>query len=188
MSQAELKKDEEYMLLDDIRHCIRVGNMAYKLADRLNLSEKEKMNIYIAGSLHDIGKAFLDKNILTKPGRLTENEFKHIKNHIGFGFEEANRLGFNQEIVDYIMFHHESYNGSGYIGLKGEEIPLGATILRICDTYDALLTKRPYKKAFSHEEAIKEIMKTKYFHNPRVFEEFLNLFDEKGVHNYEKVI
>lgn len=181
--------NKSYMLLEDIKHCLRVGKLAYNLAQTLNLSEKEIKDIYVAATLHDIGKALLDKDILNKPGKLTEEEYMHIKNHVGYGAQEALGLEYSKIVADYILYHHENHDGSGYIGLRGKEIPVGAAIIRICDTYDAILMKRPYKNSLSHNEAIEEIIKTKKFYNPIVFEVFLKMLEnkEKGCF-YEKVI
>ncbi len=120
--------------------------------------------ISTAAALHDIGKAQIDRKILNKKGKLTGEEFEIIKTHTILGekmlknvkaYEKEPLVKYAKEICRH---HHERYDGSGYPdGLKGDEIPLSAQAVSICDVYDALISRRPYKRAYTHEEALKMI-------------------------------
>jgi putative two-component system response regulator len=115
--------------------------------------------------LHDVGKISINDNILKKPGKLTEEEFNDMKKHASFGeqiIEKIETLAKESDFLDYAKIfaasHHEKWDGSGYPrGLKGEKIPLLGRIMAIADVYDALVSERPYKDAFSHEEAVRII-------------------------------
>lgn len=122
-------------------------------------------NMGICAILHDIGKIGVTDTILNKPGRLTEDEFAQMKNHASNGASIINRVikrtGDDEFLHNALLFaeyHHESWDGSGYPhGLKGKDIPLQGRIMAIADVYDALISERPYKPAFTHEKAVKII-------------------------------
>jgi len=112
----------------------------------------------IAALLHDIGKLAVDERILFKKGSLDDKEFEEMKKHPGLSAEMIKSVSFLSPILPIVVSHHENFDGSGYPrGVGGEDIPLEARILSIADMYEALTTDRPYRKAFSREEAI-EIM------------------------------
>jgi putative two-component system response regulator len=121
--------------------------------------------LFQSSQLHDVGKISIDDNILKKPGKLTEEEFNEMKKHASFGeqiIEKIETLTKESDFLNYAKIfaasHHEKWDGSGYPrGLKGNEIPLLGRIMAIADVYDALTSVRPYKKAFSHEEAVRII-------------------------------
>jgi len=118
-----------------------------------------------SSQLHDVGKISIEDSILKKPGKLTEEEFIEMKKHASFGeqiIEKIETLAKESDFLDYAKIfaasHHEKWDGSGYPrGLKGNEIPLLGRIMAIADVYDALTSVRPYKMAFSHEEAVRII-------------------------------
>ena len=126
----------------------------------------EKQNLISLGSvLHDIGKIGIDEKILNKPGKLTPEEFEIVKTHTIIGASMLKKLDFYQDepliqiAYEICRWHHERYDGKGYPdGLKGEQIPISAQIVSIADVYDALVSNRVYKKAYSHEEAISMIL------------------------------
>ncbi len=143
--------------------------------------------IYQSSPLHDIGKVGIPDAILLKPGKLTSDEFEMMKKHTLIGGDtlraadiEAGQNSFLAMGRDIAYYHHEKWDGSGYpFGLSGEAIPLAARIVAVADVYDALSTKRPYKKAFSHEKS-KEILlegKGKHF-APDMIDSFLHCEDE----------
>ncbi|AEA34184.1 HD domain-containing phosphohydrolase [Hippea maritima] len=137
-------------------HSERVALYAQKIAQILGLSEKKQQDIYIAGLLHDLGKVAIPDSILLKPGKLSEYEYKIMKYHPVFSYELTKDVEFFKGISKFIRQHHERCDGSGYPdGLKCEEITLEGKILAIADVFDALTTSRPYRKAFSLEEALK---------------------------------
>ncbi|MBF4691860.1 HD-GYP domain-containing protein [Fusibacter ferrireducens] len=116
----------------------------------------DDMDTLIKASLvHDIGKITIPEQILNKKGPLTDSEFKIIQEHSLTGFRILHKASAFNEIDQLVLCHHEKYDGTGYPqGLKGEQIPLGAQILSIADVYDALTSRRPYRKALSHAEAV----------------------------------
>jgi len=108
--------------------------------------------------LHDIGKIGIDDKILNKPGKLTEEEWAIMKRHPEIGYRIARASHKLARIADYILTHHERWDGAGYPkGLKGEDIPLLSRILAVADAYDAMTEDRVYRKAMSKEQAVEEI-------------------------------
>ena len=127
--------------------------------------------------LHDLGKMSVDKRILEKRGKLTENEWMEIKKHPEAGYRIALASPELVHIADFILCHHENWDGSGYPqGLKGEEIPLLSRIVAVVDAYDAMSNDRPYKKARSKDAAIQELRKyagTQF--DPNIVDAFLGI-------------
>lgn len=133
--------------------------------DRYPLTWEDQYVIATASALHDIGKIGIDEKILNKPGRLTKEEFEIMKTHAQIGADMLKSLELykDEELVKYAYeicrWHHERYDGRGYPdGLKGDEIPISAQVVSIADVYDALVSKRVYKDAYTHEEAIQMIL------------------------------
>ncbi|MDR1472145.1 MAG: response regulator [Synergistaceae bacterium] len=152
------------------------------------------VNLMLQSSqLHDVGKISISDSILKKPGKLTSEEFEEMKRHSVFGAKIIDKIGENMSNNDFLthsrifaLTHHEKWDGSGYpYNLRGEEIPLQGRIMAIADVYDALISDRPYKKAFSHEQASQIIMEGRGTHfDPvlvDVFEQVENKFRENGV-------
>ena len=136
-----------------------------QITDKYNISWSDKLIITTAASLHDIGKIGINEKILNKAGRLTPQEIEKIKEHtvIGASILENMELFKDEELVktayQICRWHHERYDGRGYPdGLKGEEIPVSAQVVALADVYDALVSRRVYKKSYSHEEAMKMIL------------------------------
>ena len=132
--------------------------------DKYHLSWSERLLITTASALHDIGKIGIDDKILNKPGRLTDEEFKIMQNHTIIGASILENMGSYQDeelmkvAYQICRWHHERYDGKGYPdGLKGDEIPISAQVVSLADVYDALVSERVYKKAYSHEKAIEMI-------------------------------
>ena len=151
-----LKVSDEYTF----KHSVDVATMAMIIARKHGLSQNEVHDIGISGLLHDVGKSKIPNEVLNKPGRLTDKEFELMKQHSLFGYgilkEKDNISG---AISLGVLQHHEKINGKGYpLGLSAEKINLYAKILSVADIYDALVTERPYKKAFSQRDAIEMIM------------------------------
>ena len=136
-----------------------------KITDVYHLTEADIALITTASSLHDIGKIYIPEEILNKPGRLTDEEFKIMKTHSEIGADIIQDMHLPQEkplvhtAWEICRWHHERWDGKGYPdGLKGEEIPISAQVVSIADVYDALTSERCYKKAFDHDTAIKMIL------------------------------
>lgn len=162
--------------LDDFRHGVRVANLSYELSQYLKLSNKVIREIYMAALLHDIGKAYLDPKILYKPYKLTIEEKKHVEKHSYFSYQEILKLGYPANIALDVLYHHENFDGSGYpTGIKGNIIPIGSRIIRICDIFDALTSDRPYRKALDVSEAISIMNKEINNYDPDIFKNFINL-------------
>lgn len=135
-------------------HSDRVAVISKLLARKLGLPLKDQEAIYLSGLLHDIGKVGVPDDVLLKPGRLTEDEFRQIKEHPERGVKILQHLKQLQHVLPGVLHHHEAFDGSGYPhGLVGEEIPLMARIMAVADAYDAMTTNRPYRVARSVDEA-----------------------------------
>ena len=153
-------------------HVLHIGVLTEILLDRLvqktnqyNLSHTDCLLITTASALHDIGKIGIDEKILNKPGRLTREEFEEMKKHTLIGASMLDSLEMYQDeklvkvAYKICRWHHERYDGKGYPdGLKGEEIPIAAQVVAMADVYDALVSERVYKKAFSHDKTMEMIL------------------------------
>lgn len=133
----------------------KVDNLAVKMAKRLDMSLE---TLLLLAKYHDIGKTKISKDILFKKGPLTDKEWQEIKLHPQVGYQIAQNISKLKHIAEAILYHHERWDGKGYPhGLKGEEIPIEARVMAIIDSYDAMTTDRPYQKAKTKEEALKEL-------------------------------
>ena len=153
---SALKTSDEYTF----KHSVDVATMSMILAKQQGLSQKQIYEIGVAGLLHDIGKTKIPLDILNKPARLTDEEFAVMKQHPVFGYRMIkDRDEFSNEICMAVLQHHEKMNSKGYpVGFPSDKITQYARILTIADIYDALVTERPYKSAFSQREAVEMIM------------------------------
>jgi len=170
-------------------HVIRVGLYSKKLALLYGLSEELSEQINLTAPLHDIGKVGIEDSILNKPAKLTQEEYETMKKHASIG--ELILSNSNKPLIqmacEIASGHHEKYDGSGYPkGLKGEFIPLSARIVAIADVFDALYSKRVYKKSWSKEDIKDYFMENKAVHfDPELVTLFLDNFDE-FVNIYDK--
>lgn len=158
-------------------HSTRVTDFSLKIAAKMGYSEKELGELELAAVLHDVGKIAVPESILNKPGKLTNEEFKLIQEHPVRGEAILSPVIELKEIGRIVRAHHERYDGTGYPDrLKGREIPLGARIMAIADTYDSITSERPYRKAASHRYAVKEIISCSGAQfDPEVVENFLEI-------------
>jgi putative nucleotidyltransferase with HDIG domain len=137
-------------------HLLRVKVYATEIGRELKMSDDEMQALQAAALLHDIGKLAVPEYIISKPGKLTREEFEKMKIHPVVGAEILDRVRFPYPVVPIVRAHHEKWDGSGYpYGLKGEEIPLGARILSAVDCLDALASDRQYRRALPLDEAMK---------------------------------
>lgn len=162
-------------------HSQRVRDKTLLLARRFDLDEPRMKAIGLGALLHDVGKIAVPDAILLKPTSLTDEEQKIMRDHPSIGYSIVNRIEFLREAAEIVHAHHEHFDGSGYPkGLKGDNIPLGARLFAVVDTYDALTSTRPYRTPLSHEEALVEIKKGSGNHfDPRVVEEFLAITEKE---------
>ncbi len=162
-------------------HSKRVGFYASQIGEVMGLDAEMLRTVNDAGILHDIGKIGIKDDILLKPSPLTSDEEKIMQQHPIIGEAIVKPVRSLQRVVALVRHHHEKYDGTGYpAGLKGEQIPLGARILSVADTYDSMVTDRPYRKRLSIETAKAELRKyAGQQHDPAVVEAFLRVLVEK---------
>ncbi len=192
---AEVKEKDPFTFF----HCCRVGRRSRKLAKALGLNEFEQSVIEYAGLFHDIGKAKIPTEILTKPGRLDSKEIEIIKSHPELSAEMIKHLAhvpFFRFMLPGVRYHHEKIEGTGYPNaLKGDSIPLFARIIAVVDSFDAMTHARPYRNPLPEEKAIKEL---KDFSGRQFDAKLVNYFleliphlkkeDEKNAHEEEVVV
>jgi len=157
-------------------HCKSVVGLALDLAERLGLGPERQRNLEFAALLHDVGKIAIPKEIINKPGKLDPDEWTIIKTHTVEGQKMLERVGgFMRQVGDIVRSHHERWDGGGYPdGLAGEAIPLEARIITCCDSWNAMRTDRPYRKALSHDVAVAELVSGAGGQfDPRVVETFI---------------
>ncbi len=161
-------------------HTRRVAELTVEMAQAMGMLEQQLVHIRRGALLHDIGKMGIPDAILFKPGSLTDEEWDVMKKHPSMAYEMLSSIDYLKPALNIPYYHHEKYDGTGYPeGLKGEEIPLEARIFAVIDVFDALTSDRPYRSAWSNEQALNYISSEKGKHfDPRVAE----LFFEKMVH------
>lgn len=138
-------------------HSRRVADLAEKIAMAMGLPMEEVQAVRAAARVHDLGKIAIDASILNKPTRLTDEEWQAMRQHPVIGAEIIARFPEFARGADYVRYHHERWDGKGYpFGLRGEEIPLGARIIAVADTFDAMTTDRPYRKALTLDVVVEE--------------------------------
>jgi HD-GYP domain-containing protein (c-di-GMP phosphodiesterase class II) len=139
-------------------HSARVAKYVRSMAVQMCLPDHETENMVLAASLHDIGKIGVPDQILLKPGKLSDDEFKWIRRHPEWGWMAVRNVDGFQEASLLVLHHHERLDGAGYPSrLRGSEIPLGSRLITVADSFDALTTDRPYRDARSFEEALDEL-------------------------------
>lgn len=165
---------------DTNSHNYRVTLYSIMLAEALQLPKKYFTSLIKGAFLHDIGKIGISDQILLKPAKLNDDEFKIMKTHTDIGKAIVKNNLFLQDSIDIIECHHEKFDGSGYPkGLKGEQIPLNARIFTIADVFDALTSKRPYKEPFSYEKAKSIMMKDSGKHfDPKLLHKFFEFIND----------
>jgi putative two-component system response regulator len=157
-----LTKAAEYKDKNTGAHVRRISHYCKYLAESMGLESVFINNIFYASPMHDLGKIAISDHILLKPGKHNEEEFKLMKMHSQLGSEilEKTKSPYLQMGAEIALHHHEKFDGSGYPnGIAGETIPLSARIMTICDVYDALRSKRPYKSSYDHKKALEIITK-----------------------------
>ena len=160
-------------------HAERLAELAQRLGRALGLNEEDLVALELLSTLHDIGKISVDKEILAKRGPLTEAEWAEIKRHPEVGFRIAQASPELHHISEYILCHHERWDGTGYPrGLSGADIPLLARVLTVIDSFDAMTQDRAYRKAMPVEAALMEIRKNAGGQfDPEIVRAFLSLME-----------
>jgi HD-GYP domain-containing protein (c-di-GMP phosphodiesterase class II) len=162
-------------------HSERVCYYSDLISRRISLPPTDRNELQIASYLHDIGKIGISNHFINKKGALKATDWAVIKQHTRKALDLLAPLNLSPSILSYIEHHHERFDGSGYPeGLKGNQIPLGARIIAVSDSYDSMTSNRPYRKPFSQEEARKELLKWagKQF-DPKLVSAFLFSLEER---------
>jgi putative nucleotidyltransferase with HDIG domain len=139
-------------------HSVRVAEYTEKIGRKLGLNEYDVDLLKNLANLHDIGKVQIDLSVLNKKGKFNDSDWVEMKKHPRVGYEIVKEIIFLKKYASAVLYHHERADGSGYPEkIKGESIPLFARIISVADSYDAMTTDRPYRKALTKDEAIKEL-------------------------------
>ena len=171
-------------------HSLRVSKYMMDIAREIGVVEgsREWLDMQRGSLLHDVGKIGVSDSILLKPGKLTDDEWKLMRLHPEIGYKMLHQVKFLEGPSEIILAHHERWDGKGYPrGLAQDEIPLGARIFPVVDTFDAMTSDRPYRRALSTQDAMNEILKysgTQF--DPRVVEAFLDIYS-KWVHMWAEL-
>jgi len=178
---ALLGRVAEYRDEETGEHILRVGNYARIIAEGMGCEPDFCEQVLHTAPLHDIGKIAVSDTILNKPGKLTDEEFVIMKKHTVFGCDILKNADspYIRGGAAIARYHHEKYDGTGYPeGLKGEDIPLDARIVALADVFDALTSKRPYKRAWAFEDAVAYILDAKGTHfDPKAVDSFMEGID-----------
>jgi PAS domain S-box-containing protein len=160
-------------------HTRRVTDLTLKLAKQFGLTRTEIINLRRGSLLHDIGKIGIPDHILLKPGKLTEDEWVVMRQHPQYAYDMLASVEYLRPALEIPYCHHEKWDGSGYPrGLKGEEIPISARIFAVADVWDALTSHRPYRLAWSKEQALEFIKSQAGIHfDPKIVEAFLKVIE-----------
>ena len=161
-------------------HSVTVAKYATSIAGSLNLTEEQVYDLKQSAMLHDIGKLGISEAILQQPGKLTEEEFKIVKNHSLIGHNILKNIKGMEKVAIVVLQHHEQYSGKGYPNQLSEEgILIEARIIALCDALDTMLSTRPYKQGCSIDEAVAELVRCRGTHfDPKVVDAFLELKSE----------
>jgi len=162
-------------------HSNRIAHLSKKIGKHLNLTEESLNDLQLLAMLHDIGKVGIDDRILNKAGPLNEEEWEIMKKHPEIGYRIAMSTMELESVAEYILHHHERWDGSGYPrGLKGESIPLLSRILAVVDAFDAMTEGRVYRQKKTKEAALEEIKQnagTQF--DPNIAEIFLHIMNNE---------
>jgi putative nucleotidyltransferase with HDIG domain len=159
-------------------HCQRIKEFAMRLGEFMNLSSSEMYPLNFGALFHDVGKVKVPEEILNKPGKLTDDEWFVMKKHTDFGAEILldTKLPSLQVASNMVKYHHECWDGKGYHGLGGTEIPIGACIVAVVDSYEAMTTDRAYQRARTREQALEELVRCRgTMYRPDVVDAFIKL-------------
>ncbi len=162
-------------------HTKRVMEYSLAIGEEMGLDKETLTTLKLSAILHDIGKIGIKDSILLKPGRLSDEEFATIKKHPLFGEEILKHLKQMKDVLPGVKYHHERFDGRGYpYGLKGNDIPLIARIIAVADSFDAMVTDRPYRKGLPVEVALKELEKNKGTQfDPEAVDAFLRVYKKR---------
>jgi putative nucleotidyltransferase with HDIG domain len=160
---------------------MRVARYMLDIAREIGVPEgtQEWLDMQRGALLHDVGKIGVSDTILLKPGKLTDDEWTWMRKHPEIGYNMLKEVGFLRGASEIVLAHHERWDGKGYPkGLHQDEIPIGARIFAVCDTFDSMTSDRPYRKALSTQESLNEILRCSASQfDPRIVEAFLDIYE-----------
>lgn len=167
------------------RHSKRVSELCQQIGLAMELPKIEINKLKVVGLLHDIGKIAIEESILNKPGKLTDKEWDEIRRHPDIGYRILSSSNEMLEIADYVLAHHERFDGLGYPQkLKGEKIPLLSRIIAIADSYDAMTSERSYRKPLDKNTVVNELIKSK---GTQFDPQIVNIFIKKVLNNHQTI-
>lgn len=180
LDMAEIVEEDLY---DNIDHAELVAILVRLLCTQMELPLDFQHQVVMAAYLHDIGKLRLSKNLYGRDkNALQIEETKYMRMHAKVGADMLEECGFTPEICNAVHHHHENYDGSGYPGnLSAEKIPLEARILRVCDVFAALISDRPYRKAFDRETAMELMIEDNKSFDMKIFLDFMKVFHSEEI-------
>lgn len=191
---AQLYQILEQDLAAGLTHAVCVSNLAYHLAKEVQMDMEYCHDLAVAGILHDVGKMKLSSYLYGRAeDTLQVEEMKYVRMHSKLGYEILKKYEYSDFILETVLYHHENYDGSGYpYNLKGEAIPFGARILRVCDVFSALTSDRPYRKAFDMETAMELMIEEVKNFDMKIFLAFQRLIHYDNIEeimseNYFKI-
>ncbi len=179
---AALEAKDEYTA----NHSRRVSEMSENLCSYFDISASEIEKIHIAAHVHDIGKIGIPDNILTKKGLLNEEEWKIMRQHPEIGAKILNSSKYFKDISDIVLHHHERWDGNGYPNkISKLSIPFGSRIIAVCDSIDAMLSERPYRKLMTMQECKNEIKNgSEIMYDPFIVNVILKNWNKIVIKNY----
>ncbi len=193
MTEEQRSKDYLYQLINcllsvvassdiyTVNHQNNVSIIARSLCQKMGFTEHEVEWDRVAAQLHDIGKVAIPNELLSKFGTLTKEEFALIKTHVSRADEILKNINFPWPVNKIITLHHERMDGSGYpLGLTGNDICMGARILAVADTTDAMINARPYRRALGIPAVIKELQNNAHYYDKSVCHAFMDLVSDGG--------
>ena len=180
LNMADIVEED---LDDNIDHAELVAILVRLLCTQMELPLDFQHQVVMAAYLHDIGKLCLSKNLYGRDkNALQIEETRYMRRHANLGADMLEKCGFTPEICNAVHHHHENYDGSGYPGnLYAEKIPLEARILRVCDVFAALISDRPYRKAFDIDTAMDLMIEDIKAFDMKIFLEFMKVFHSEGM-------
>ena len=188
VDREDVEVDEmSYYLTEDLRteiaHGIEVSRLAGKLARELKMEPAFCHDVEVAGMLHDIGKLRASTYLYGgDDDTLNVEKMRYVRLHAGLGYEVVKNEGESDRVCEMILHHHENFDGTGYPdNLVGEDIPLGARILRVCDVFAALTSDRPYRKAFDSKTAVELLIEEVRHFDMKVFLPFQSIVHDEIV-------
>ena len=170
-------------LLDGIKHGVCVSKLTGLIAHKLKLDDDTGYELALAGMVHDIGKLRLSSYLYGRNSNgMFIEEMQYMRMHSELGYQILKEHGFSDFICESVLYHHENYDGSGYPdNRKAEQIPMGARIIRVADSFSALVSERPYREAFDFETAIQIMIEDIKEYDMQVFLAFMDVIHDDGL-------